>query len=68
VTGAYFAPEIMRLSKADAGLPAPEIARRGRRWLKLSWGRQLAMAAAWAATAAALGRRRSARTIGRLGA
>jgi hypothetical protein len=67
VTGAYFAPEIMRLSKADGELPASEIARRGKRWLKLSWGRQLAMAVAWAATAAALGRRRSVRSLGRLG-
>ncbi len=66
-TGAYFAPEIIRLSKADGEIPASEIARRGKRWLNLSWGRPVAMAAAWIATGAALGRRRAALSGGLLG-
>src|SRR5437764_1803411 len=64
VTAVYFAPAIIRISKADSGLPPGEIARRGKRWLNLSWGRHLAMGAAWAATAAALGRRRFALALG----
>ena len=65
-TGAYFAPEIIRLTKADSELPASEIERRGKRWLRLSWGRHAAMAGALAATVAALGRGRPALSVGAL--
>jgi hypothetical protein len=64
VTGAWFAPEIIRLSRAGQELPPDEIERRGRRWLRLSWIRHAALMAAWAATAAALGRRRPALALG----
>ncbi len=52
-TAAYFAPEILRLTRRDEGIPPDEIRRRGRRWLTLSWGRHAALAAAWVLTAAA---------------
>lgn len=55
-TGAYFAPEIIRLSKSDGTLPAEEVARRGRRWMNLTWLRQPAMAASWILVASALAR------------
>ncbi len=67
VTAAYFAPEIIRLSKADGTLPPSEIAKRGKRWSNLSWGRQLTMAAAWLAAGAALGRRRRTFSLRRSG-
>jgi hypothetical protein len=67
VTGAWFAPEIIRLTKPGNGLPPDEIARRGKRWEALSWGRHLTLAAAWVATAAALGQRRSRFAFGALG-
>jgi hypothetical protein len=58
-TGAYFAPEIIRLTRKDTDLAPAEIARRGRRWLALSWARHAALAAAWALAVAALERRPS---------
>jgi hypothetical protein len=56
-TAAYFAPEIIRLGKVDSRIPAGEIARRGKRWLGLTWLRHAALGAAWALNAAALGQR-----------
>jgi hypothetical protein len=67
VTGAYFAPEIIRLSKAGGTLPPSEIAKRGKRWSNLSWGRQLTMAAAWLAAGAALRQRRRSFSLRRSG-
>jgi Domain of unknown function (DUF1772) len=64
-TGAYFAPEIVRLSKADGDLPAGEIVRRGRRWMNLTWLRHAAMLGAWALTLPALAHRPSARALRR---
>ncbi len=52
-TAAYFAPEIIRLTREDSGIPPDEVRRRGRRWLALSWGRHAALAAAWVLAAAA---------------
>ena len=56
-TAAYFAPEIMRLGKADGLISAAEISRRGKRWLGLTWLRHLALGAAWVLSATAQGRR-----------
>ena len=67
VSGAWFAPEIVRLAKPDNGLSPSEITRRGKRWLNLSWARQAALAGAWVLTAAALGRGRSGRVALALG-
>ncbi len=49
-TAAYFAPEIIRLTRGGEGIAPDELRRRGRRWLALSWGRQAALAAAWVLT------------------
>ncbi len=56
-TAAYFAPEIIRLGRPGADLSAGEIARRGKRWLALTWGRHLALGAAWVLTLAAMARK-----------
>jgi hypothetical protein len=56
-TAAYFAPEIIRLSRAGDELAASEATRRAKRWQRLTWARHLALGAAWALTAAALGRK-----------
>jgi hypothetical protein len=56
-TAAYFAPEIIRLSRAGDELTASEAARRAARWQRLTWLRHLALGAAWALTAAALARK-----------
>ncbi len=60
-TAAYFAPEIMRLSRENSGIPPAEITRRGKRWLALPRGRHAALAGPWALTLVALGRTRSGR-------
>lgn len=61
-TGAYFAPEIIRLTRKDNAIAPEELKRRGRRWLALSWGRHAALAGAFVLTAmAALERPRSVR-------
>jgi hypothetical protein len=64
-TAVYFAPEIIRLTREGGEIPAPEIARRGRRWLNASWGRHLALAAAFVLSVAAL-EQRPARGVRRL--
>jgi hypothetical protein len=56
-TAAYFAPEIIRLGKPDSRIPPAEIARRGKRWLGLTWLRHAALGAAWLLNTAALARR-----------
>ena len=56
-TTAYFAPEIIRLGKADGHVSTAEINRRGKRWLGLTWVRHLALGTAWVLSAAALVRR-----------
>jgi hypothetical protein len=39
-TGVYFVPEILKFTKMPKDAPAtPDVAARGRRWLKLQWGR-----------------------------
>lgn len=53
-TGAYFAPEIVRLGDKDSTMPISESTRRGRRWQQLTWGRHLLLAGAWLVTALAL--------------
>jgi hypothetical protein len=55
-TGVYFAPEVIRLGRADGGVSAADLRRRGRRWLALSWTRHVALAASWMLTRAALAR------------
>jgi len=65
-TAAYFAPEIIRLSRADGELPASEITRRGKRWMNLTWLRHGALAAAWALTVPALAGRQPTLSLGRL--
>ena len=65
-TAAYFAPEILRLTRKETDLAPSEIAARGKRWLKLTWGRNLALAAAWALAVAALGQRPPRRALGLL--
>jgi hypothetical protein len=62
-TAAYFAPEIIRLSRMDGALAPAEIARRGKRWMSLNWLRHAAMLGAWALTLPALARRPSPRVI-----
>jgi anthrone oxygenase-like protein len=57
-TAAYFAPEIIRLSRAGDEMAASEAARRAKRWQRLNWARLLALGAAWALTAAALARKK----------
>ena len=56
-TAAYFAPEVLRLGDKDSVMPISESTRRGRRWLRLTWGRHLVMAGAWLLTAMALAQR-----------
>jgi len=56
-TGAYFAPEIMRLGKADGAISTAELGRRGKRWLGLTWLRHLALGAAWVLSLTAQARR-----------
>lgn len=58
-TGAWFAPEIIRLTKEGSSIPPDEIARRGRRWLALGWARHAALAGAFALTVAALAERKA---------
>jgi hypothetical protein len=39
-TGVYFVPEILKFTKMPKDAPStPELAARGRRWLRLQWGR-----------------------------
>jgi hypothetical protein len=56
-TAAYFAPEIIRLGRSGDGISADEIARRGKRWLDLTWLRHAAVGAAWLLSSVALARR-----------
>jgi len=56
-TAAYFAPEIIRLGRAGADVSPGEIARRGRRWLALTWARHVALGAAWVLALAAMARK-----------
>jgi hypothetical protein len=56
-TAAYFAPEVSRLGDEDSVMAIAESTRRGRRWLRLTWGRHLALGAAWLLTALALSQR-----------
>jgi hypothetical protein len=62
-TAAYFAPEIIRLRSEENHLRPAEVARRGGRWLRLTWARHLAMGAAWALTALALTGKPSRRVL-----
>jgi hypothetical protein len=42
VTGAYFLPEILKFTKMPKDAPATlDLVARGRRWLRLQWGRIL---------------------------
>jgi hypothetical protein len=52
-TTAYFTPEVMRLGDKDSVIAIAESTRRGRRWLRLTWGRHLVLGAAWVLTALA---------------
>jgi hypothetical protein len=54
-SAAYFVPEVMRLGDKDSVIAISESTRRGRRWLRLNWGRHLVVGAAWVLTALALG-------------
>jgi hypothetical protein len=56
-TAAYFVPELLRLGDKDSVIAIAESTRRGRRWLRLNWGRHLVLGAAWLLTALALGQR-----------
>jgi hypothetical protein len=42
ITGIFFIPGVVAFNKVDpAGPPSPELAKRGRTWLRRSWGRHV---------------------------